>query len=95
MVGTVTIEIQIAPANILMLGAANVDGGVTAADNTNSKTEVGRAVIGADIGARADPLAAETADFTLTNIEFRCVRYHMSPEFDFIIANLLKYGKKY
>ena len=95
MLGTVTIEIQIAPANILMLGAANVAGGVTAAANTASKTEVGRTAIAADIGARAGALAAETADFTLTNIEFRCVRYHMSPEFDLIIANLLKSGKKY
>jgi hypothetical protein len=95
MLGTVTIEIQLAPANILMLGVNPVASPVTVAENTPSKNEVGRAVIGADIAARAAATAAEALDYTLTNIEFRCVRYHMGPEFDSVIANLLGSGHKY
>jgi hypothetical protein len=95
MLGTVTVEIQLAPASILMLGAEQVAAGVTIANNTPSKTEVGRAVIGANIAQRGAILAAETADYTLTNLEFRCVRYHMGPEFDAAAANVLGNGSKY
>jgi hypothetical protein len=52
MMGTVTIEIQLAPASILMLGAAIAGADVTVANNTPSKTEVGRAVLGAATGVR-------------------------------------------
>ena len=45
MLGTVTVEIQLAPASILMLGAAQTAAGVTALLNTPSKNEVGRAVL--------------------------------------------------
>jgi hypothetical protein len=34
MLGTVTVEIQLAPATILMTGAAQTAAGVTAANNT-------------------------------------------------------------
>ena len=97
MLGTVTVEIQLAPASILMLGVAQTAAGVTVNDNTPSKNEVGRAVLGAAIAQRAAgaTLAAETADYTLTNLEFRCVRYHMGPEFDVIEANVLGSGNKY
>ena len=95
MLGTVTVEIQLAPASILMLGVAPVAGAVTVANNTPSKTEVGRAVLGAEVAARAAAIAAETADYTLTNLEFRCVRYHMGPEFDMVAANVLSSGQKY
>ena len=95
MLGTVTVEIQLAPASILMLGAAQVAAGVTVAANTDSKTEVGRPNILVDIGQRGAALAAETADYTLTNLEFRCVRYHMGPEFDLAAANILGSGQKY
>ena len=78
-----------------MTGAAQAAAGVTIANNTPSKTEVGRAVIGANIAHRGAILAAETADYTLTNLEFRCVRYHMGPEFDVIEANVLQSGNKY
>ena len=95
MLGTVTIEIQLAPASILMLGVASTNGGVSAANNTASKTEVGRAALTIDTGFRDAPLPAETADYTLTNLEFRCVRYHMGPEFDIAMANVLSSGQKY
>ena len=95
MLGTVTIEIQLAPANILMLGAGQAAAGVTAANNTPSKTEVGRAVLPGNINQRGAVLDPERADYTLTNLEFRCVRYHMDPEFDRAEANLLGNGHKY
>ena len=95
MLGTCTIEIQLAPSSILMLGAAIAGADVTVANNTPSKTEVGRAVLGAATGVRGAPLAAEAADYTLTNLEFRCVRYHMPPEFDAAMANVLGSGRKY
>jgi hypothetical protein len=95
MLGTVTLEIQLAPASILMLGTACSAAGVTVAENTPAKTEVGRQAIGTNIAARGSALAAETADYTLNNLEFRCVRYHMGPEFDSAVANLLGNGHKY
>ena len=99
MLGTVTVEIQLAPATILMTGAAQTAAGVVVGTattgNTPSKTEVGRAAIAADIAKRGSVLAAETADYTLTNLEFRCVRYHMGPEFDIAEANVLQSGNKY
>jgi hypothetical protein len=95
MLGTVTVEIQLAPASILMLGILQVAAEVTVAGNTGSKTEVGRAILGAATGLRGAILPAERADYTLTNLEFRCVRYHMGPEFDSIAANILGSGQKY
>ncbi len=52
MLGTVTVEIQTAPATILMPGVAQTAAGVTFANNTTSKTEVGRAARTADIAQR-------------------------------------------
>ena len=98
MLGTVTVEIQLAPANILMLGTAtsalSTSDGVTVAVNKTSKDEVGRAAITDNTG-RSAVVAAEREDYTLTNLEFRCVRYHMGPEFDRAEANLLQNGHKY
>jgi hypothetical protein len=99
MLGTVTVEIQLAPAFILMLGVEPTAAAVVfgAAGNTPSKNEVGRTPLAADVAQRAANavLAAETADYTLTNLEFRCVRYHMGPEFDAAAANVLGNGSKY
>jgi hypothetical protein len=94
MLGTVTVEIQLAPASILMLGSEQVAAAVTAANNLPSKTEVGRGA-GVAVAVRGLILPAERADYTLTNLEFRCVRYHMGPEFDSIAANILGSGQKY
>jgi hypothetical protein len=98
MLGTVTIEIQLAPASILMLGVATsatgTADGVTVAANGPSKIEVGRTDIAANTG-RGAVIAGERADYTLTNLEFRCVRYHMGPEFDSVAANILGSGQKY
>ena len=80
MLGTVTVEIQLATASILMQGCEIVAGAVTQANNNVTKGEVGRTQIAAGgIAARGAALAAENADYTLTNLEFRCVRYHMGP----------------
>ena len=95
MLGTVTVEIQTAPATILMTGVAQTAAGVAIADNTPTKTEVGRAAIAAADAQRGAVLAPETADYTLTNLEFRCIRYHMGPEFDQAAANVLGDGAKY
>ena len=95
MLGTVTVEIQLAPASILMLGIPQAAAEVTVAGNTGSKVEVGRAILGAATGLRGVILPAERADYTLTNLEFRCVRYHMGPEFDLIASNILGSGQKY
>ena len=95
MLGTVTVEIQLAPASMLMTGTAVAAGALTFANNHPSKDEVGRDRLTADIAVRGAVLAAETADYTLTNLEFRCVRYHMGPEFDVAVANALNRGYKY
>jgi hypothetical protein len=99
MLGTVTVEIQLAPASILMTGTAQTAAGVAVGNattgNTPSKNEVGRAPISAAIAQRGATLAAENPDYTLTNLEFRCVRYHMGPEFDMIENNVLGSGAKY
>jgi hypothetical protein len=78
-----------------MTGTAVAAGALTYADNHPSKDEVGRDRLVANIVARGAVLAAETADYTLTNLEFRCVRYHMGPEFDVAVANALQRGYKY
>ena len=74
MLGTVTVEIQLAPASMLMIGTAVAAGVLTFADNHLSKDEVGRDRLAANIAARGAVLAPETADYTLTNLEFRCAR---------------------
>ena len=98
MLGTVTIEIQLAPATILMLGTPTFalgEAGITAALNGDSKLEVGRNLLANPILPNANIVPGERADYTLTNLEFRCVRYHMGPEFDSIAANILGSGQKY
>ena len=94
MLGTVTVEIQLAPASILMLGTESVNAAVTAVHNLPSKTEVGRGA-GVGVALHGGVVDGERADYTLTNLEFRCVRYHMGPEFDLAVANLLGSGHKY
>ncbi len=63
--------------------------------NTPSKTEAGRANIGANIAQRGAIFAAENPDYTFTYLEFRCVRYYMGPEFDIAEANDLQSGSRY
>ncbi len=61
--GTVTVEIQVALANILMLGAEQVAAAVTAANNQPSKLSVGRGA-GVAVAQRGAVLAPQTADYT-------------------------------
>lgn len=104
--GTVSIELTLAPASMLMVGPGITAGGVTVANNTASKQDVGRAVIGGDINAYADAAAytaanvggkldPETADYELNNLRFYCTVYHMHPDFDRMEANVLASGKSY
>ncbi len=66
MLGTVTVEIQLAPASISMQGCDIVAGAVTQALNNVTKGEVGRTQIAAGgIAACAGALAAENADYAL------------------------------
>jgi hypothetical protein len=94
MLGTVTVEIQLAPASMLMLGVAQSAAAVTDVNNLVSKTEDRRGA-GVAVVQRGSFLPAKTADYTMTNLEFRCVRYYMLQEFDYSIANTLKSGKMY
>ncbi len=75
---------------MLKLGIPMVAGCVPIVSNTPSKGEVGRELIAADIAARGGALAGENAHYTLNNLELRCVRYHMGPEFDIAEANVLQ-----
>jgi len=104
--GTVSIELTMAPASMLMVGPGITAGSVTAANNTPSKNDIGRAVIGATIAAYADDAAftaantngklnAENADYELNNLRFYCTVYHMHPDFDRMEANVLASGKSY
>ncbi len=52
MLGTVSVEIQLASSSILMTGATQAVAGVTIINNTPSETEVGRAATGANIAQR-------------------------------------------
>jgi len=104
--GTVSVEITLAPASMLMLGAPITAAGVTVANNTSAKNDVGRALLGANVTAYADQAAYdaenannvldnETADYELEKLRFTCVVYHMPPEFDRMEANVLASGKSY
>ena len=100
--GTVSVEITLAPASMLMLGKAVEAGAVTNGNNQPSKREVGRNFIGANIAAYQDAAAVindlnvqEPIDYELENLRFTCVVYHMPPEFDRMEANVLASGKSY
>ena len=95
-----------APSSMLMVGPGITAGSVTVANNTPSKQDIGRNVIGATIAAYADDAAfttantngklnAENADYELNNLRFYCTVYHMHPDFDRMEANVLASGKSY
>jgi len=94
--GVVTIELVLAPAAILMKGLEN-DGQaiVTIARNTPFREEAGRTILGADTVAVAAPIPAETENYTLSDLEFRIVRYLMPREFYDAEANTLASGGTY
>jgi len=99
--GTISVELTMAPASMLMNGGGVRAGGVTAANNQNGKGEIGRNPIAADIAAYADAAARDAAvryeepDYELNQVRFSCVVYHMHPDFDAMEANVLASGNSY
>ena len=95
MLGIVTIELVLAPASILMKSTENT--GLDAAipgDHTGNgiyKDEVNRARVGATDRTGAD-IEGEGVGYTLSDLEFRIVRYLMPSEFYESLANGLKNG---
>ncbi len=96
MLGIVTIELVLAPASILMQGQKNEG---TAVVTTNQaapfRNEVNRTNIGADTAAIGAAIVAEPASYTLSDLQFRIVRYLMPPEFYSSLANTLGSGGVY
>jgi len=96
MLGIVTIELVLAPASILMQGKKNENqAAVTVADAEIFRDEVNRANIGAATAAIAAAIPAEPASYTLSDLQFRIVRYLMPPEFYSSLANTLGSGGVY
>jgi hypothetical protein len=94
--GIVTIELVLAPASILMQGLKN-EGTATVAANIalQFRTEVNRANITAATAAITAAIPEETASYTLSDLQFRIVRYLMPREFYDSIANTLGNGGVY
>ena len=95
MLGIVTIEIVLAPATMLMLGSthdAAYTADLAAATNAPYREQVGRGILGADVAFRAGLAAPETLDYSLSDLEFRIVRYLMPREFYDSLNNSLSSG---
>ncbi len=86
----------LAPASILMQGQRNQ--GVAAVDIATSspyRTEVNRGVLTAATAAITAPKPEETASYSLSDLQFRIVRYLMPREFYDRLANTLGSGGVY
>jgi hypothetical protein len=97
LLGIVSVEITLAPSSCLMLGVPTIVGGVTAGNNTAARNEVGRGPIGVDIlqlGAGLS-VAGENINYSLDNVEFSIVRYHMPAEWYAAEASVLSSGHTY
>ncbi len=94
MLGIVTIEIVLAPANMLILGstATEYTADLAAATSLTYRQQVGRNTVGAT-AFRTAALAPETNDYSLSDLQFRIVRYLMPPELSefLIMINQMKY----
>ena len=96
MLGIVTIELVLAPASILMQGTKNENQAAVAVNNALTyRNEVNRANIGAATVAVGAAIPAEPASYTLSDLQFRIVRYLMPPEFYSSLANTLGSGGVY
>ena len=96
MLGIVMIELVLAPASMLMLGQSN-SGQVAVAVNTalTFRAEVGRPNIAAATVAVAAVIPDEGPNYSLSDLEFRIVRYLMPTEFYSSLSNALGGGKVY
>jgi hypothetical protein len=96
MLGIVTIEIVLAPASMLMQGQKN-EGTATVASAIALpfRTEVNRANIGAATVAITAAIPEEPASYSLSDLQFRVVRYLMPHEFYQSLSNTLGSGGVY
>jgi len=96
MLGIVTIEIVLAPASMLILGSNATGYTADLAGNTSLpyRQQVGRNTVGAT-AFRTAAFPEETNDYSLSDLQFRIVRYLMPPEFYSSLANTLGSGGVY
>jgi hypothetical protein len=96
MLGIVTIEIVLAPASMLILGsnATGYTADLAGATSLPYRQQVGRNTVGAT-AFRTAAFAEETNDYSLSDLQFRIVRYLMPPEFYSSLANTLGSGGVY
>ena len=89
-------ELTLAPASMLMLGFTPVGdaGGIADADSEPFRQQVGRPAFGAAIAA-GTALAEEPINYSIKDVDFTIVRYHMPPEFYIAEANALTNGAVY
>jgi hypothetical protein len=85
--GSVVIKIRLAPPSCLILGAANNDG-IDEVTLANSETGIATATVAGD----ASTVAAQTANYTLSNVKFTIVRYDLPSEFYTLEASKLASG---
>ncbi len=99
MLGIVTIELVLAPASMLMKSTENTGlAGVIPFDETGSgfyKDEVNRDRLIANTALTGVDVAGENVSYSLSDLEFRIVRYLMPPEFYSSLANTLGNGGVY
>ena len=96
MLGIVTIELVLAPASILMKGVENTGtAAVATASSSQFRNEVNRPNITANTAAITAAIAAEPASYSLSDLQFRIVRYLMPHEFYESVANTLGNGGVY
>jgi hypothetical protein len=96
MMGIVTIELVLAPASMLMQGQKNEGTAVVStATAAQFRLEVNRANIGANTAAITAAIPEEPASYSLSDLQFRIVRYLMPPEFYSSLANTLSSGGVY
>ena len=96
MLGIVTIELVLAPASMLILGtnATGYVADLAAADSLVYRQQVGRPTV-ALVAFRNAAFAEESNDYSLSDLQFRIVRYLMPTEFYSSLSNALGTGKVY
>jgi hypothetical protein len=94
MLGVCTIELVLAPASILMKSTENTGLGaaIPFADANVYKREVNRTALAANIALTGVDIDGENVSYTLSDLEFRIVRYLMPREFYDSLANSLGSG---
>ncbi len=95
--GIVSVELTLAPSSCLMLGIPTVAGGVAVNANIVTKAALNRAQIGAPIAALPGGtfIPAQNIGYSLDNVEFSIVRYHMPAEWYNAEASVLSSGHTY